>query len=120
MQATLPPPPFALSDGQSVPWIRLVERLCLRMVLSTSFVAGRQVLAGGVLLDFNCSLRALVGSILAGRLEFFRHRVDFGVGLVVGSHFKNLGSHIRANPATNAQIRVNSRSHYLNSPLNYA
>src|SRR5208283_4465168 len=85
-------------DGQSVPWIRLREWMGIRLVLSTSFVADLQILVGGrILINLNRSLWALVGSILAGRLEFFRHRVHFGMGLVVGPHFKNLGSHVRTN-----------------------
>ena len=64
-------------------------------------------------IDFNRRLRALVGGILAGRLEFLRHWVHFGVGLVVSSHFKDLGSYVRTNPTTNAEVRVNSRFHHL-------
>jgi len=84
-----------------VPWIHLIVWLhrwmvCLRF---SSPTAGYWLYFS---IDLNRSLRALVSRILAGRLEFFRHRVYFGMGLVVGPHFKNLGSHVRTNPATNA------------------
>jgi len=67
------------------------------------------------LIDDYRGLGALVRSILAGSLQIFGDGVlvHLNMSLVVGPHLKNLGRHVRTNPATNAQVRVDSRFHRL-------
>ena len=84
---------------------------CARTVLIRVLRCRLPNIGPPLLLHFNCRLRTLVGSILAGRLEFFRDRVHLGMGLVVASHLENRGRHVRTNPATNAKVRVDLRFH---------